>query len=221
MAVLALIAVRAWTSSRTTQDLGVPSTTPSAPAGVVSAGRSPAPWPTAPGACGALALLPLVSSVRPVERTGIRVLLGGDRLRMVDFDTGRATALSGAVARAGEYVAVLAASPATTYSAANTCNVPGPSQILRIGADHQITVVRSLGPTEGVLTDRSHAWIVSYPDDSGQPYGTVTPLDGGPRYVTTFPTLTISDDPVGTTYRFPGGTTHDGPRTSGAVRLGI
>jgi hypothetical protein len=45
-------------------------------------------WPDAAGACGRTPL-PLVSSTRPAERTGIRVLLGGDRLRTGDFDTGQ------------------------------------------------------------------------------------------------------------------------------------
>jgi hypothetical protein len=45
-------------------------------------------WPEAAGVCGS-SQVPFVSSTRPAERTGIRVVLGGDRLRTVDFDTGR------------------------------------------------------------------------------------------------------------------------------------
>jgi hypothetical protein len=45
-------------------------------------------WPQADSVCGS-AQVPFVSSTRPAERTGIRVVLGGDRLRTVDFDTGQ------------------------------------------------------------------------------------------------------------------------------------
>lgn len=71
-AIATLIALHAWPSAR-----HAARTAPPAPM-----------WPQAAGACGGTPL-PFVSSTRPAERTGIRVLLGGDRLRTVDFDTGR------------------------------------------------------------------------------------------------------------------------------------
>jgi hypothetical protein len=48
----------------------------------------PGSWPEAAGACGRTPL-PLVSSAHPGERTGTRLLVGGDRLRTVVFDTGQ------------------------------------------------------------------------------------------------------------------------------------
>lgn len=71
-AIAALIIVHAWPHTRHSA-----TTVPSGPT-----------WPEAPGVCGS-AQVALVSSTHPAERTGIRVVLGGDRLRTVDFDTGR------------------------------------------------------------------------------------------------------------------------------------
>lgn len=166
LAALALFAVRVWPGSGTTHPVAVPPATPT-------------PWLTAPGACGLASQLAVVSSTLRTERTGIRVLLGGDRLRVVDFDSGDAVALAGAGLRPDEYASVHAG-PMGTYATAATCG-PGQSEVLRVGADQRVNLVRSLGQTEAVLAGGDRVWVVANPADAGHPYGSVTPLGGGRR----------------------------------------
>jgi hypothetical protein len=177
LAVLTLIVLRASTGPAPTP----PNTTPSELISVIPDGRAANPWPTTPGACGADVLLPIVSSTPPAERTAIQVLLGGDRLRLVDFDSGRATTLPDEVVRPGEYAAVLAGDPITAYATTGSCDEAAPYAMLRVGVDHQVSVIRPLGPTESPLTDGNHLWIASFASDIDNPYGTIAPLAGGQR----------------------------------------
>src|SRR5262245_18534885 len=75
LAALGLCAVRVWPGWGMTHPVAVPPATP---------------WPAAPGACCLASQPAMVSSTPRTERTGIRVLLGGDRIRVVDFDSGSA-----------------------------------------------------------------------------------------------------------------------------------
>jgi hypothetical protein len=77
-AIAALVILHAWPHPRH-------GATTVSPAPTVPAGPT---WPEASGVCGSTQV-PFVSSTRPAESTRIRVVLGGDRLRTVDFDTGR------------------------------------------------------------------------------------------------------------------------------------
>jgi hypothetical protein len=61
-------------------------------------------WPTAPAACGARIDLRIVSSVPAAQATGIRLLLGSDQLRTVDFATGRAAVLAQPRLRPDEFI---------------------------------------------------------------------------------------------------------------------
>jgi hypothetical protein len=158
-----------------------PSPTPSEAIDAIPGGRTATAWPTAPGACGADTLLPIVSSVPPAEHTGIQVLLGGDRLRLVDFDSGSATTLPDAVVRPGEYAAVLAGDPVTAYATTGSCSETAPYAMLRISVDHRVSVIRPLGPSERPLTDGNRVWIASFASDIDNPYGTIVPVAGGQR----------------------------------------
>ncbi len=175
VAVLTLIVLRASTD----RNQAVPSPTPSDLISTVPDGRSATAWPTAPGACGADTLLPIVSSAPPAEHTGIQVLLGGDRLRLVDFDSGHATTLPDAVVRPGEYAAVLAGDPVTAYAETRSCNETAPYAMVRISADHRVSVIRALSPTEAPLTDGNRVWIASFANGIDNPYGTIAPVAGG------------------------------------------
>jgi hypothetical protein len=177
----ALVVVREWPRSAPThQPAAVPSTfasvvEPTAPQPTTT----PPPWPTSPGACNEEISLPIVSSTPRGDTTGIRLLLGGDRLRIVDFDSGQATALTAARLRPGEYITQLAGA-ATTYATTRTCT-SNTSRVLRIGANARISVVASLGLIEWMLADGDRAWVVSNPSDVHHPYGFITPLGGSPR----------------------------------------
>jgi len=178
-ALLTLIVVRASTDRSHQQ--AVPSPAPSEAINATPDGPTANVWPTATGACGADTLLPIVSSAPPAEHTGIQVLLGGDRLRLVDLDSGRATTLPDEVVRPGEYAAVLAGDPVTAYATTGSCGETAPYAMLRISVDHRVSVIRPLGPTEWALTDGDRVWIASFATDIDNPYGTIAPVTGGQR----------------------------------------
>jgi hypothetical protein len=128
------------------------------------------------------------------------VLLGGERLRLVDFDSGRTVPLPDEVVRPGEYGAVLAGDPVTAYATTRTCDETAPYAMLRISVDHRVSVIRSLAPTESLLTDRNRVWIVSFASDADHPYGTITPAAGGQRVrlpAGFYPSAIVGDTIVG------------------------
>ncbi len=124
-------------------------------------------------------------SSEPVrQRTGIRLLVGGAPLRRVDFDGGRAVTLPSMRLREGEYVVGLApASASQTYAVTGTCTTTaraGGSRVVRIGADGSTRVVPMPVPVGTVLVDGSHAWGVTFPDETSL-YGSLLPFGGGAR----------------------------------------
>ncbi|MFF0342802.1 hypothetical protein [Kribbella sp. NPDC004875] len=141
----------------------------------------PTAWATAVGACGADTPLPIVSSGPPLEHSGIQVLVGGDRLRLVDFDTGRVTTLPDVVVHPGEYAAVLARDPLTAYATTGSCSETAPYAMVRVSVDHRVRVIRPLSPNESALTDGRRVWITAAAGDINSPYATITPLTGGTR----------------------------------------
>ncbi|GAA1594740.1 MULTISPECIES: hypothetical protein [Kribbella] len=164
VAVLALIVVRAWPGQGATPLVTV---SPSPPAQVVGA------WPTAPGSCGARHELAIVSSTPRKEKTGLTMLMGGDRLRAVDFDDNSVTVIDGL--RPGEFGDVRTGStgPLVTTS---TCR-PGGSRILHVGSGRKAGVAGSLGSLEVLLTGGDGAWVVLSPPDPDQGAGFVRRLD--------------------------------------------
>ncbi len=126
-------------------------------------------------------MLPIVASAPPAAHTRIQVLLGGDRLRLVDFDSGRATALPDAVVRPGESAALLAGDPITAYATTGSCNDTAPYGMLRISVDHRVSAIRPLGPAESPLTDGNRVWIATFASDIDNPYATIRPVTGGQR----------------------------------------
>ena len=137
------------------------------------------PWPTARGACGTEVPLPILSSTPVAGRTGIHVLIGGDRLRVVDFDSGRASPLPGAQLRSGEYVFGLGATSPTYAVTGPGCQGRGASRVLRIEPGRHTTMVVSLGRAEWLLTEGEHAWITRSPTGTQHPDGSITPLGRG------------------------------------------
>jgi hypothetical protein len=119
-AVVALTTLHAWPHARHGTATARPSST----------------WPEAAGACGSRPV-PFVSSTRPAERTGIRLVLGGDRLRTVDFDTGRWRATPSVPLERHEFVSAIE----PTSVVADRC-FPGHARVLRVAAGGSTAVAR-------------------------------------------------------------------------------
>jgi hypothetical protein len=98
------------------------------------------------------------------------MLVGGNRLRAVDFDSSSVTEIGGL--GQGEFGDVRAGTLATT----STC-APGGSRILRLGAGQQTGVAGSLGSLEVLLTGGGGTWVVSSSPDTDQVGGFVRRLD--------------------------------------------
>jgi hypothetical protein len=119
-----------------------------------------------------------VSSTRPSESTGIALLLGGQYLRTLDFDSGQVGGFPHAGLRPGEYVVDLVTA-AQTYAMVTECGI-APVRVFRIGTDGNISNVALPGPIDTVLTDGTRAWGVSNPKTDNSS-GYLMPLDGGRR----------------------------------------
>ena len=122
-----------------------------------------------------------MSSTPPGGHTGITVLLGGNQLRTVDFDTGRATAISQARLRQGEYVVDIRTA-SQTYVQVTTCGADT-ARSLRIGVDGTISNVALPGSVDTVLADGTDAWgvVPPSPPSADNTPGYLVPLDGGRR----------------------------------------
>lgn len=142
--IAALIIVHLWPQARHEATTAPSSTVPPAST------APPQPlWPEAPGVCGSTQV-PFVSSSRPAERTGIRVLLGGDRLRTVDFDTGRWADTPNLPMGPHEFVSAI--EPGAVALA--QC-LSGGAQLMRVGAGGSTVVAQGgvalLGQGRGVM----------------------------------------------------------------------
>ena len=180
LVVAGLITIRVWPRSNQRPAAGPPATTAGSPI-TPETTRATRPWPTAPGACNSEVDLPIVSSTPPRGHTGITVLLGGNQLRTVDFDSGRATAISHARLRPGEYV-VDFRTASQTYVQVTTCGAAG-TRTLRIGGDGTISNVALPGSVDTVLADGADAWgvVPPSPPSADNTPGYLVPLDGGRR----------------------------------------
>jgi hypothetical protein len=178
LAVAALIAIRVWPRSPH-PSAAVPRGTTSVPS-VVSpptpeTTRTAPQRSTGPGACDLAIELPIVSSTAPNEHTGITVLLGGNRLSIVDFDSGQVAAIPRVSLGANEFVVDLVAT-APAYALTSEC-MSGRSRLLRIGADANVSTVTFSEFIDAVLADGARAWgVLSSKNDHAS--ASVTPLDG-------------------------------------------
>jgi hypothetical protein len=161
LVVAALIAIRVWPRSTKHGAAGPLGATPvsSTVSPPTPETTTPPPWPTAPEACNSDAYLSIVSSRPSSQHTGIRVLLGGNRLRTVDFDSGRVTAMPQVRLRPEEFVTGLIASK-QTYVFTTVC-MTGQSRLLRIGADGSASTVTLPESMAAVLADEAHMWAVT------------------------------------------------------------
>ena len=131
---------------------------------------APADWPSAPGPCHGKSDLALVTSTPPGQRTDITVLVGGDELRTVDFDTGRVLSLSEPLRDEG-YVTTFGPGYARAAGCSNTS-----VRIFRLAADGRMTEVAH--GVDALFGPDGRAWRVTYPDDEYSA-GTLAPIAGG------------------------------------------
>jgi len=158
--------------------------TPTAPARSAPASVTPSdlqPWPSAAGACGSDASLPLLS-VGPLRaHTGLTVLVGGAGLRLVDVDTGDVRLLITAGAGRGGQVTELAASQAGLHAVRMRCaDLMAPAGTVLSLNPRRLTPSTALpGRIDALLSGPDSVWAFSYPTDLGSEPMVLRPVDGG------------------------------------------
>ncbi|MGH3094699.1 MAG: hypothetical protein ACRDMV_01700 [Streptosporangiales bacterium] len=132
-----------------------------------------ASWPVAEGLCQSEARLPIV---RPTpaplrQTTGLRVVVGGAGLSVVDVDTGHSRTLSGVPN--GENVTELVRSGDDVYALSSPCYQHGDDEwsptVLRITGDGAIDRVHFAGPVGSLVGGSAGVWGLHYPDGDGKP----------------------------------------------------
>jgi hypothetical protein len=139
----------------------------------------PSPWPSAAGACGTTAFRSLLSAQPLTERIGVRLLVGGYGVRLVDADTGTARAVRGIPTDATHTVSGLVSAAGVVFTTSASCDgLAGPVYRLDDGTAHPIAAT----PVDGLLAGAGRVWAVDYPDASAAPTALVRlrPLNGGP-----------------------------------------
>lgn len=156
---------------------------PTSPAGSSPAVVTPTdlqPWPSAAGACGSDASLPLLSVAPLRASTGLTVLVGGAWLRLVDVDTGAVRLLiAGGAGRGGEVIE-LAASSAGLHAVRVRCeDLMAPAGTALTLDPRRLTLTAALpGRIDALLSGPDAVWGFTYPDLAGEAM-VLHPLDGG------------------------------------------
>ncbi|HEV7656786.1 MAG TPA: hypothetical protein VGP36_18900 [Mycobacteriales bacterium] len=138
----------------------------------------PSPWPSAAGACGSTAFRSLLSAQPLTERIGVRLLVGGYGVRLVDADTGTARPVRGIPTDATHTVSGLVSAAGVVYTTSARCDgVAGRVYRLDDGTAHPLAAT----PVDGLLAGAGRVWAVDYPDEFAPPTIPVRlrPLNGG------------------------------------------
>lgn len=165
---------------------------PPLPAQPGSAAPGARPWPRREGACGSDAALPLLAVPPLRERTGLRVLVGGHGLRLVDVDTGREEPVHLPAEPSGRHVDTLATSWGTVYALAHSCaTTMAANRVLRIDRDRGAVKVPLTRGVDGLLAGGGDAWGFVY-----SPRIVLRPVAGGApvRLPAGFNPLAATDD---------------------------
>jgi hypothetical protein len=185
LALTGVVLVRQWPRSGATAHggqpvLSVPPLNPP-PDSPTSVQPTLAPWPTADSTCDGNVQLPIVTSSKATERTGLHILVSGGSLSSVDFDARVVTPVPHVSVPSGEYVVSLAQADAT-YAVTDRCGIAGPNgrHIVRIAADGR-TRMDALRLNGIVIFDETSAWSVRYPDDPHELTGSVSRLASSKR----------------------------------------
>jgi len=147
-------------------------------AGPAPSTSPPSPWPRAAGACGSTAFRSLLSAQPLTERIGVRLLVGGYGVRLVDADTGTARPVRGIPTDATHRVNGLVSAAGVVYTTSASCDgVAGRVYRLDDGTAHPVAAT----PVGDLLAGAGRVWAVDYPDASAPPTAPVRlrPLNGG------------------------------------------
>jgi hypothetical protein len=152
-------------------------TGPSPPSSPPSSSPS-SPWPSAAGACGATISLPLVSAQPLTERIGVRLLVGGYGVRLVDADTATARPVHGVPIDPAHTVSDLVSAGGVVYALSAPCEGDA-RRIYRL--DHDTARLVADTPVGGLLAGADRVWTVHYPGASAPSTARVIlrPLGGG------------------------------------------
>jgi hypothetical protein len=113
------------------------------------------------------------------ERIGVRILVGGYGLRLVDADAGRAQSVARIPADATHTTGELVRAGDAVYALAGRCDAAGGSRVYRIrnGTAEPLATV----PADDLLAGPNRVWAVNYTDQNGAQNKPVVlrRLDGG------------------------------------------
>lgn len=157
---------------------------------------SPSPWPSAAGACGSSVFRPLLSA-RPLrERIGVRLLVGGYGVRLVNADTGTARPFRGLPIDATHTVSELVSAGGVVYVVSAVCDGSS-GRVYRLAADTARPITAT--PVGDLLAGPGRVWAVHYPAASAPPTTPVRlrPLDGGRAVALPSGTYPVADTDAG------------------------
>jgi hypothetical protein len=139
---------------------------------------APSPWPSAAGACGSTVFRPLLSAQPLTERIGVRLLVGGYGVRLVDADTGTARPVRGIPIDATHTVSELVSAAGVVYVKSAACD-GGTGPVYRLDADTARPIAAT--PVGDLLAGADRVWAVEYPAASAPPTAPVRlrPLNAG------------------------------------------
>ncbi len=137
-----------------------PATSPPSPS------LSPSPWPSGAGACGSTAYRPLMSRQPLTARTGVRVLVGGYGVRLVDADTGTARPIRGIPADARRMISPLVSAAGAVYARSAQCDGSA-AMVYRLANGTARPV--AAGNVADLLAGTTRVWVVSDPDAPTRP----------------------------------------------------
>jgi hypothetical protein len=137
------------------------------------------PWPTRPGLCDSEALLPRLTAPQLEQPTGLRVLVGGAGVRVVDVDARAVTPIPGADGGADRGVTDLVAANGGAGVLIQECAASiGPGFAARVTLAGAGTFRPLAGQVDTLMSDGSTAWGYRTVGDSNEAV-VLRPLDGG------------------------------------------
>ncbi|MBO0828496.1 MAG: hypothetical protein J2P24_12010 [Streptosporangiales bacterium] len=136
-----------------------PSTAPSGPNGL----------PMTTGACGAQASRMFMNADPVDERTGVRLLVGGAQVALVDVDSGQVVPRSQVPDADHNQAQTLVRHGADVYALVAPCEGPRPGRVVGVDAKGEVRRVPMSGPVDGLIGGPAGVYGVDYPPDDATP----------------------------------------------------